>query len=169
MRSARTAILAATCIPLAATALAGCKTTQQLNDRKELWADRTVASRVPVHVAKQNPDVKVLSTSTLKDKNGEAVVVRMRNVGKQPLADLPVSVKLADKGGKAVYTNTQPGLETAALPPAEPLDVEPKRAREREPTPKLLGLVAVGGHLERPADAVERGNAMLRTFEKTAK
>jgi hypothetical protein len=66
-----------------------------------------------VVVKKENPDVKVLATSTLKDKNGEAVVVRMRNVGKRPLANLPISVRLADKSGKAVYTNTTPGLEAA--------------------------------------------------------
>ena len=64
-------------------------------------------------VKKENPDVKVLATSTLKDKNGEAVVVHIRNTGKDPLANLPISVRLADKSGKAVYTNTTPGLEAA--------------------------------------------------------
>jgi hypothetical protein len=37
----------------------------------------------------------------------------MRNVGKKPLSNLPISVRLADKKGKAVYTNSTPGLEAA--------------------------------------------------------
>lgn len=98
---------------LVAALAGGCESTQSKSAKLKANSKGALDEGKGLVVKKQNPDVKVLSTSTLKDKNGEAVVVRMLNVGKQPLADLPVSVKLADKGGKAVYTNTAPGLETA--------------------------------------------------------
>jgi hypothetical protein len=106
----------AACVALAllvAALAAGCESTQSKSARLEANADTTLDEGKGVDVKKQNPDIEVLSTSTLKDKNGEAVVVRMRNVGKEALANLPISVKLADRGGKSVYSNTQPGLETA--------------------------------------------------------
>lgn len=98
---------------LAAALAAGCESTQSKSARLEANADTSLDEEKGVDVKKENPDVKVLSTSTLKDKNGEAVVVRLRNVGKEALANLPIAVKLADRAGKSVYTNTQPGLETA--------------------------------------------------------
>jgi hypothetical protein len=98
---------------LLALLLAGCESTQSKSARLKAHAKGSLDEGRGVVVKKENPEVRVLSTSTLKDENGEAVVVRLRNVGKQPLANLPISVKLADKGGKPVYTNTDPGLETA--------------------------------------------------------
>ena len=100
------------CSSLAALA-AGCESTQSKSAELKANAKGALDEGKGLVVKKQNPDVKVLATSTLKDKNGEAVVVRMRNVGQAPLANVPISVRLADKGGKAVYTNTQPGLEPA--------------------------------------------------------
>jgi hypothetical protein len=93
--------------------LAGCESTQSKSARLKANAKGSLDEGSGVVVKRENPDVKVLATSTLKDKNGEAVVVRMRNVGKKPLANLPISVRLADRAGKAVYTNTTPGLEAA--------------------------------------------------------
>ena len=96
-----------------ATLAAGCESTQSKSARLEAHSKTTLDEGRGLVVKKENPDVKVLATSTLKDANGEAVIVRMRNVGTRPLADLPIAVRLADKSGKPVYTNTQPGLETA--------------------------------------------------------
>jgi hypothetical protein len=100
-------------VALAAVLLAGCQSTQSKSAELKTHAKGGLSGGKGVVVKKENPDVKVLATSTIKDKNGEAVIVHMRNVGKQPLANLPVSVRLADRGGKAVYTNTTPGLEAA--------------------------------------------------------
>jgi len=102
-----------TCALVLALLLAGCESTQSKSADLKAHSKGALDEGAGVVVKKENPDVKVLATSTLKDKNGEAVVVRMRNVGKRPLANLPISVRLADKSGKAVYTNTTPGLEAA--------------------------------------------------------
>ena len=98
---------------LAAALAVGCESTQSRSAKLAASSKGTIDEGEALVVDEQNPDVKILSTSTLRDKNGEAVVVHMRNVGKRPLADMPITVRLADKSGKAVYTNTQPGLETA--------------------------------------------------------
>ena len=98
---------------LVAALASGCESTQEKSAELQANSKGAIDEGDGLVVKQQNPDVKVLSTSTLKDKNGEAVIVRMRNVGKRPLANLPVSVRLADRAGKAVYTNTQPGLEEA--------------------------------------------------------
>ena len=98
---------------LAALLLAGCQSTQSKSAELKANSKGTLAAGKGVVVKKENPDVKVIATSTLKDKNGEAVVVHMRNTGKAALANLPISVSLADQSGKAVYTNTTPGLEAA--------------------------------------------------------
>jgi hypothetical protein len=98
---------------LLAALATGCESTQSKSAKLEANSKGALDEGKSLVIEKQNPDVKVLATSTLKDKNGEAVVVRIRNVGAKPLADMPISVRLADKAGKAVYTNTQPGLENA--------------------------------------------------------
>jgi hypothetical protein len=109
MRSLSCAVL----VLLAAALALGCESTQSKSAKLEASSEGAIDEGKDVVIEKQNPSVKVVSTSTLKDKNGEAVVVRMRNTGKKPLADMPITVRLADKTGKAVYTNTQPGLEEA--------------------------------------------------------
>lgn len=101
------------CVVLLALLVAGCESTQSKSARLQKSSKGQLSSGKGVVVKKENPDVKVIATSTLKDKNGEAVVVHLRNTGKAPLANLPISVKLADQSGKAVYTNTTPGLEAA--------------------------------------------------------
>ena len=101
------------CAVLLALLVAGCESTQSKSAELKKNSKGLISSGKGVVVKKENPDVKVLATSTLKDKNGEAVVVHIRNTGKDPQANLPISVRLADKSGKAVYTNTTPGLEAA--------------------------------------------------------
>jgi hypothetical protein len=101
------------CALLLALLAAGCESTQSKSARLKANSKGALDEGTGVVVKKENPDVRILATSTLKDKNGEAVVVRMRNVGRKPLANLPISVRLADRSGKAVYTNTTPGLEAA--------------------------------------------------------
>ena len=103
----------AACALLLALVFAGCESTQSKSARMKANAKGELSSGKGVVVKKENPHIKVIATSTLKDKNGEAIVVHMRNTGKEPLANLPISVRLADKSGKAVYTNTTPGLEAA--------------------------------------------------------
>jgi hypothetical protein len=110
------------CLLLAALALAGCESSQDRSARIKRTGANKLHNQKGLVVSRQSPDVKVLSTATLHDANGAAVVVQMRNVGGRPLTQLPVSVEVDDAAGKPVYRNDAPGLETslvqaAALPP----------------------------------------------------
>lgn len=103
------------CAALAVLAAAGCESTQNKSDRLAGEAKSNLADAKGVVVKKQNPQVKILSTATLKDRNGEAMVVQMRNTGRRVLARMPIAVELKNRSGKAVYRNDTPGLETALV------------------------------------------------------
>jgi hypothetical protein len=55
--------------------------------------------------------VKILSTDVLQDENGTAAVVRLRNVSKSALWQLPVAIDVRGAGRKSLFRNDQPGLE----------------------------------------------------------
>jgi hypothetical protein len=97
-------------VALGAGLLAGCESTQDKSRRlaaqgKGLLAEKGVA------VARRTKDVKVLSTTVLRDQNGTAVAVKLRNVSKHTLWNLPISIDVRGARGKRVFRNDQPGLE----------------------------------------------------------
>jgi hypothetical protein len=144
----RRAAWVATALLLAVPA-AGCESTQSKSARLKSNATELTAEKGVV-VKKQNPQVKVLSTATLKDQNGEAVVVEMRNVSRKPLTRLPVSVQLSDARGKSVYSNSAPGLETslaqvAALPPGKEVFWVNDQVVSTGKAAKAKALVGTGG------------------------
>jgi hypothetical protein len=111
----------ATCIPLAATALTGCKTTQQSNDRLELRAKRELTSRVPVDVRKQNPEIKVERTAVVigaKGKGG-AIVAVLKNVSDHVTNDLPIEVGVGGEPLNSGKTFTYGQTRAPALDPGE--------------------------------------------------
>jgi hypothetical protein len=79
--------------------VAGCGTTQQTSARLKVRADRILASREPVKVGAQNPDVRVLDAAVLRGDGHAAVAVTLRNVGHRPLNDLPILVGIRTAGG----------------------------------------------------------------------
>jgi hypothetical protein len=113
--------LAATCVPLAATALAGCKTTQQSNDRLELRAKRELASRVPVDVRKQNPEIKVERTAVVDGAKGKggAIVAVLKNVTGHVTNDLPIEVGVGGQPLNSGKTFTYGQTRAPALDPGE--------------------------------------------------
>jgi hypothetical protein len=113
--------LAATCIPLAATALAGCKTTQQSNDRLELRATREISSRVPVDVRKQNPEIKIERTAVVNGEKGKggAIVVVLKNVSDHVTSDLPIEVGVGGQPLNSGKTFTYAQTRAPALDPGE--------------------------------------------------
>jgi len=94
---------------------AGCESTQSKSERLASQAKSNLGEAKGVVVKKQNPQVKIVATATLKDANGEAVAVLIRNTGRRTLARMPIAVELANRGGKSVYRNDTPGLETALV------------------------------------------------------
>jgi hypothetical protein len=67
----------------------GCVTTQQKSARAKVVANRLLAARKPLLVTRANPEVKVLSTTVVGDRE---VVVRLRNLRAGIAEDLPISI-----------------------------------------------------------------------------
>jgi hypothetical protein len=101
--------------------LAGCTTTQDVNQRYRLRASRTLASRQPLLVRRATPDVVVRGVWLVRG-HGTAVIAELANRTARTLTDLPVSVGLRRAGGRRVYLNRRGGLDyfqthVAALAP----------------------------------------------------
>jgi hypothetical protein len=95
-----------------AVALAGCESTQSKSERLARAGAGAIGTQRGTLVSRQSKDVKVLSTDVLRDENGAAVVVSMRNVGPKALAQVPVSIDVRGRrAGKSLFRNDQPGLE----------------------------------------------------------
>jgi hypothetical protein len=106
--SGRTAALALAV--LAPAALAGCVSTQRLDERAQLRATRLLASRAPILVTRAAPQVRVGPVAVLRAGGATALVVTLRNVSAQALTDLPISVGYA-RSGRRVYLNRRAGLD----------------------------------------------------------
>jgi hypothetical protein len=119
--SVRATLLAATCIPLAVTALAGCKTTQQSNDRLELRSTRELTSRVPVDVRKQNPEIKIVQTAVVNGprEKGGAIVAVLKNVSDHVTNDLPIEVGVGGQPLNSGKTFTYAQTRAPALDPGQ--------------------------------------------------
>jgi hypothetical protein len=109
---------------LVGSVLAGCETTQ--DKAREIAARAQANAPKPRVITKENKDVKVVDTTLLSDQNGDAVVVTLKNEGKDTLVNVPIVVDLS-AGKKSVYRNDEAGLETAlnhvpVIQPGETVD-----------------------------------------------
>ena len=104
-------MLATTC--LAATALAGCESSQTRSARLKAAA-ATSAPEEGLRIARPNPDVRVTSSVLLTDKRAKrsAAVITVRNTSDRALPALPIVFALTDAAGKQVFSNNSPGAST---------------------------------------------------------
>lgn len=100
---------------LAATALSACESTQDKAAIVRKQGEQALAGRHGLEIKQLNPDIKVLGKTILHDANGTAVVVELRNEGKQDEAQVPIGIALADAKGKKVFANDAPGLDPALV------------------------------------------------------
>ena len=98
---------------LASLFLAACQSTQDHSAELAKKGSTVLKQEAGLKVTKQSADVKVVSSTLLSDVNGSAVVLGLKNDSEQTLTGVPVEVKVLDAKGRAVYTNTTPGLEPA--------------------------------------------------------
>jgi hypothetical protein len=101
-------------VAAAAVALSACQTTQELSAQRAKVAKKLVAEK-GLSIGKANPDVAVRTTAVLQDANGTAVVVELRNKGKDAQAKLPVAISVTDSKGKSLYSNNLAGLEDSLV------------------------------------------------------
>lgn len=100
---------------LALAALSACQSTQNRSAELEEENSTVLLEEVGVTVTKQDPSIKVLSTTVLSEAEGNAVVVELHNDSGQDLVDVPIAVDVLDAKGRSVYKNDAPGLEQALV------------------------------------------------------
>jgi hypothetical protein len=90
--------------------LGGCVSTQDKNARAKLVADRTLAGRKPLWLGGRSRDVHVLHVARVRGRHGGALVVALRNRGRQALTDVPIAVGVVAGGGRRRQLNGGRGL-----------------------------------------------------------
>jgi hypothetical protein len=104
-------ILAAGLGVLALASLTACQSTQSHSHELEEASKTVLLEDEGLKVTKEDPNIKVTSTTVLTEAEGNAVVVELHNDSGQNLVDVPIAVEVLDAKGKVVYGNDAPGLE----------------------------------------------------------
>ena len=94
-----------------AAALAGCATTQQEAARLQLNSARIRASQQPTEVTVAGQAVDVTRVARVVTGGATAFVVQVRNSGRQPVSDLPISVGVRVGSKRPLYVNRQSPAE----------------------------------------------------------
>jgi hypothetical protein len=101
-------------LPLvAALAVTGCESSQQTSKRLAKEGKTVLKEQTGVTVGAQNPDIKVTETAVLKDANGIAAVVALKNTSRRSMTQLPVGITIKDAKGAKIYANDVPGLDAS--------------------------------------------------------
>ena len=92
-----------------ASVLTACETTQQTSERLSHNAEKLLDVK-GVKITKLNATVKVVARSVLRDANGVAAVIFVRNSGAAQ-TKVPVGIAVRDAKGRSLYSNSIPGLD----------------------------------------------------------
>jgi hypothetical protein len=119
-----------TVLVLMALALTGCESNQERSAHLEKLATahegeaarrRAIAQRA-LTITRPSAKVRVIGTALVRDSEGAAAVVSLRNISGAPLRDVPIQITVRNPHGVSIYTNDVPGLSptlaSVALIPA---------------------------------------------------
>jgi hypothetical protein len=93
----------------------GCESSQDLSAKLQKEGARVIASQHGLVIRAINPYVRVVQTGVVTDPNGTAVAVIVRNIRPTPLAAVPIAIDVLGSGGKSVFRNNTPGLESSLV------------------------------------------------------
>lgn len=176
VRSARAGTVALSAAGLAAV-LPGCVTTQEKNSWKLLVNARTLAAQKAVRVTHQNPGVRVERVQLVRVGNGRvgAVAVRVRNLTRRPLTDLPISVGVPGPKHAKTYLNDKANIDyydthVPAIPAARTtIWVLPVTAKQAKDLKVLKGRpFAVVGDATSPASTTVQQLPQIGTAQRGA-
>lgn len=97
----------------AALAVTGCESTQSTSKRLAKTGRTALKQQAGVKVGASNPDIKITETAVLKDANGIAAVVGLKNTSRRSQTQLPVAITIKDAKGAKLYANDVPGLDAS--------------------------------------------------------
>lgn len=108
VRLAATGCIAA----VAALSLSACESTQTKSARLEKTG-KNQAKLTTVSAGAANTKVKILGTTVLHSKTGNAAVVQIQNTGPAAEIDVPLGIQVKGTDGKVIYKNDIAGLQPA--------------------------------------------------------
>jgi hypothetical protein len=94
-----------------AVLLTGCTTTQHEAQRERVDSARQRAALESTRVTVANTVVAPTSISEVRAAHRTAFIVSIRNAGKRPVTDLPISIGYTTAGGTSVYLNSAADLD----------------------------------------------------------
>jgi hypothetical protein len=95
--------------------LSACESTQEKSARLERQAKHVALGQRGLQIAKASTVVKVLSATVVRDSEGAAVAVTVRNDSGRALRELPLAVTVRGTSGQVLYENNAAGLESALV------------------------------------------------------
>ncbi len=102
-------------LALAILALTGCETTAEKSARLERQAAHVTLTEKGLSITRESTDVKVLSTTVVRGAEGAAAVVTLENRSGHALRAVPIAIVVKDGGGRVIFQNNAPGLESALV------------------------------------------------------
>lgn len=94
-----------------AVGLSGCSSTTEKASKFADEGSKAFEAK-GLEVATVNASVAVKDTQIIRDANGTAAVITLRNTGTAALQDVPVALDVADRSGRSIWKNDAAGLET---------------------------------------------------------
>ncbi len=94
----------------AGLALSGCSSTKAKADKFADQGSKAFEAK-GLEVAEVNTAVEVVETQVIRDANGTAAIVTLRDKGGRALEDVPIALTVTDAAGKAIWKNDAAGLE----------------------------------------------------------
>lgn len=110
MRAARIAALA-----LAVVSLGGCETTQEKAAKLRRQENSPAVAEKGLSITRPSSDVKVLEAVVVHDSERAAAAVTLRNTSAKTLRAVPIAITVKDAGGRTLFQNDAPGLESALV------------------------------------------------------
>jgi hypothetical protein len=100
----------------AACCLSACESTQDKSAALEAQGQKVLSAKgLEIEKREISEDVRVLDSTVISDRNGTAVVVRLRNDSEQDLAAVPIAIDVKGRKGKSIFENDLPGLEAGLV------------------------------------------------------
>lgn len=101
-------------VALMALALTGCETTAEKSAKLEkLEAKHTTPAQKGLSIARASTQVEVLGATVVRDSEGAAAAITVRNTTAHTLRSAPIAITVKNASGQTVFQNNAPGLEAA--------------------------------------------------------
>jgi archaellum component FlaF (FlaF/FlaG flagellin family) len=111
MRGAFGLVLSALVLLSLTLVCSGCQSTAEKSAELEKHAKHQKLDSRGVHVTRENPSIRVISSTVVHSSVGTAVAVELRNTSSHTLENAPIEITVRDGHGGVLFKNDQPGAE----------------------------------------------------------